>query len=172
MFPLSPGDSSLSQVETRGRAVSCAFSAIGVRAGLALGAVVVGVAAGSIPASGAAGGTVRHRFSGFSGSSLASGLLVRERVAGSCWTTSAVVGRAYSWRCLHGNEIHDPCFSATRHSSIVVCPVRPWSRTVLVIRLTSALPGWKEYGFDQNFPSVAGWHSTKAVVVGITDAWT
>jgi hypothetical protein len=150
-------------------------------------------------------------------------LLVRQRVAGSCWTTSAVVGRAYSWRCLHRNEIHDPCFSATRHSSIVVCPVRPWSRTVLVIRLTSALPGWKEYGFDQNFPwgvwttnhkrcfsysgsatggvagravtygcegggllvgladrrtrqwtihYVAGWHSTTAVVVGITDAWT
>jgi hypothetical protein len=167
--------------------------------------------------------TTLHQFTGFRGGSLATDLRVRARIAGSCWTTSLVEGRAFSWRCMYDNGIYDPCFSATAHSSVAVCPVKPWSTTVSVMRLTGSLPTWKHYSFNPGFPwgiwttnhrhcvsysgsatgdvagrrvtygcdggglllgfanrqakewtihYVPGRQSKKAVLVGITDAWT
>jgi hypothetical protein len=89
--------------------------------------------------------TVLHTYLAFQAGKLAPGLNVRASVRGSCWTVSAVESHPYSWRCLHGNYIHDPCFSATRTSGFVVCPDAPWSDSVLLLRLTEPLPRWRVY---------------------------
>ena len=102
----------------------------------------------AFPATGSATGqraTVVHTYVAFQDGKLASDLRVRATVRGSCWTLSLVDDRAYSWRCLHGNYIHDPCFSATRTSRSVVCPDAPWSDRVLVLALTEQLPAWHLY---------------------------
>ena len=89
--------------------------------------------------------TVLHTYTPFENEKLAPGLVVRASVQGSCWTLSEVESRPYTWRCLHKNYIHDPCFSATPTSSMVACPDAPWSSRVLLLRLTKPLPRWHTY---------------------------
>jgi hypothetical protein len=89
--------------------------------------------------------TVLHTYTTFEHAKLAPGLVVRASARGSCWTLSEVESRPYTWRCLHGNYIHDPCFSATPTSSLVACPDAPWSSQVLLLRLTKPLPHWHTY---------------------------
>jgi hypothetical protein len=89
--------------------------------------------------------TVLHTYVAFQAGKLAPDLRVRASVPGSCWTVSAVESHAYSWRCSHGNYIHDPCFSASRTSRFVVCPDAPWSDRVLLLNLTERLPPWRIY---------------------------
>lgn len=90
--------------------------------------------------------TVVHHYEAFEAGRLAPGLKVRASVPGDCWTTSAIEGRPYTWRCGTRNRyVHDPCFSATARSRIVVCPDAPWSRRVLLLRLTQHLPPWRIY---------------------------
>jgi hypothetical protein len=86
-----------------------------------------------------------HTLRVFEGGRLAPGLSVRASVRGSCWTESLVESRPYSWRCVHGNYIHDPCFSLARTSRTVVCPDAPWNDRVLVLALTERLPAWHFY---------------------------
>ena len=88
---------------------------------LALTATVV-----SAPLSSAAARpTVLHTYNAFENGKLASGLFVRASVHGSCWTLSDVESRPYTWRCLHTNYIHDPCFSATRQATWSPARTRP-----------------------------------------------
>jgi hypothetical protein len=89
--------------------------------------------------------TVLRTYTVFEDGGLAPGLQVRATVPGSCWTQSLVESRPYSWRCLHGEYIRDPCFSPTPTSRFVVCPDAPWSSRVLVLRLTEPLPHWPAY---------------------------
>jgi hypothetical protein len=66
--------------------------------------------------------------------------LVVHTVAGSCWTGSLATPRADAWRCMTGNLIHDPCFSASRDARQVVCAEAPWEPKVTVMSLTEPLP--------------------------------
>jgi hypothetical protein len=60
--------------------------------------------------------------------------------SGRCWTGSSTAMRSDAWRCMTGNEIADPCFSANPNASSVVCPQGPWTSAGLRIRLTKPLP--------------------------------
>lgn len=61
--------------------------------------------------------------------------------SGYCFTGSSAADRRDAWRCLTGNLIEDPCFSASASARSVVCPLGPWTRRALRIRLTRPLPG-------------------------------
>lgn len=115
--------------------------------------LIVGVAVASVASAGRSAPATRlHRFVGFQGSRITKGLTIQGRISGSCWTQSLVVGRPYGWRCMHGNGIYDPCFTASSHSALAVCPEMPWSRRVYVMLLTRPLPTWTPYFFNPRFP--------------------
>ncbi|MBV9279871.1 MAG: hypothetical protein JOZ41_07305 [Chloroflexi bacterium] len=60
---------------------------------------------------------------------------------GHCWTSSSAAWRPDAWRCLAGNQILDPCFSASPHVSSVICQVLPpFTGRGLRLRLTQPLP--------------------------------
>jgi hypothetical protein len=107
---------------------------------LALAALVLTVGAGVAIASGfwrtqhtghlpvfTAQGTLNPRFH------------VGSRGRGYCWTDSAATNAQDAFRCFQGNEIHDPCFSATAHAHSVVCFLDPWT-PVTILQLTKPLP--------------------------------
>lgn len=48
-----------------------------------------------------------------------------EQVDGYCWVRSLAVWRDGAWRCMSGNRIYDPCFSASDTSPDVVCVPNP-----------------------------------------------
>ena len=59
---------------------------------------------------------------------------------GSCWTTSeALPARTDAWRCMQGNEIMDPCFSAAG-SDYAICLRDPWDTSGVKLQLTQPLP--------------------------------
>ncbi|HLX26847.1 MAG TPA: hypothetical protein VKR05_07615 [Candidatus Cybelea sp.] len=58
--------------------------------------------------------------------------------SGSCWTSSIASPRADAYRCMAGNEIHDPCFEIDSKS--VACPVDVFANTGIVMKLTKPLP--------------------------------
>jgi hypothetical protein len=109
--------------------------------GLAL-VVVLAVAA---PA-GAAPRTQRTVYSPFGADgSLRAGLHAVDR-DGTCFTSSAVVGRRDVYRCITGNLLRDPCYrdaaaSARRSAPVVVCAAAPWNPTLVRITLGTPLPG-------------------------------
>jgi hypothetical protein len=105
------------------------------------------------------GRTVVHYFHAFRNGEIASGVHVLQTARGYCWETSGVESRRYAWRCFRGNYIHDPCFSSTKHSRFVLCPVEPWSSNVVRLRLTRPLPGWSLYRSAAQLP-VGIWTTT------------
>jgi hypothetical protein len=63
-----------------------------------------------------------------------------EAKQGYCWTESLAVLRPNTWRCMVGNEIHDPCFG-TDDKDVVVCGVEPLKKNPgFALRLTQPLP--------------------------------
>jgi hypothetical protein len=62
------------------------------------------------------------------------------RIKGNCWTESIALDRADAWRCMAGNAIYDPCFSASPHAMTVICNADPTHPEGVTMRLTSALP--------------------------------
>jgi hypothetical protein len=68
-------------------------------------------------------------------------MVVTERVRGRCDVGSEVEGRPFVWRCVWGNFLADPCFSATATSSSAFCPLAPWSTRGALVR--ASLRGWK-----------------------------
>ena len=61
-----------------------------------------------------------------------------EAVEGSCWTDSLAVGRAGAYRCMVGNEIHDPCFDV---DGTIVCGADPdTGEGGFALSLTEPLP--------------------------------
>jgi hypothetical protein len=44
---------------------------------------------------------------------------------GSCWTRSIAIPRPGAWRCMVGNEIHDPCFAVPSADGKLVCGADP-----------------------------------------------
>jgi len=62
-------------------------------------------------------------------------------VAGSCGTESIAVNRPGAWRCMAGNDIHDPCFTTTQSKSELVCGSDPVSgKPGFILKLTKPLP--------------------------------
>ena len=60
---------------------------------------------------------------------------------GSCWTRSIALDRPGVWRCMVGNEIHDPCFQAPPRENELVCDANPASgKTGFVLKLSKPLP--------------------------------
>jgi len=64
-----------------------------------------------------------------------------EKRDGSCWTNSNIVHRSDVWRCMIGNEIFDPCYTA-RDKTTIVCDAQPEieNPTGFVLKLTKPLP--------------------------------
>lgn len=61
-------------------------------------------------------------------------------VAGSCWTSSIASSRTDAWRCMVGNEIHDPCFT-TDVKDKLVCGFDPSDpKSEFILQLTKPLP--------------------------------
>lgn len=61
--------------------------------------------------------------------------------SGECWTDSIAVARAGVWRCMLGNEIHDPCFSNPALKDAVICGADPAKNVPgFVVKLTKPLP--------------------------------
>lgn len=126
----------------------------------ALVVLIAGCAACAASVSTAGSGrTVVHHFHGFQKGKIAPAVHVTRTARGYCWETSAVESRRYAWRCFRGNVIHDPCFSAARHSGSVICPLEPWSSSVVRLRLTRRLPSWQSGSFAKNLP-VGIWTTT------------
>jgi len=70
-------------------------------------------------------------------------------VDGSCWTSSIAVDRPGAWRCMVGNEIHDPCFS-TGGKAEVVCGANPAEhKPGFLLHLTEPLPPEVKHGAPQ-----------------------
>jgi hypothetical protein len=89
--------------------------------------------------------TAVHLYVAFKAGRLTPGLTVSASVRGSCWSPSGILTRRYAWRCFKGHGIYDPCFSATPRGHVVACPERPWSKRVLLMRLTRSLTRWEDY---------------------------
>ena len=64
-----------------------------------------------------------------------------EQREGSCWTNSNIIQRSDAWRCMIGNEIFDPCYTA-RDKTTLVCDSKPdiEKPTGFVLKLTKPLP--------------------------------
>jgi hypothetical protein len=60
-------------------------------------------------------------------------------VRGSCFSGSLTSARSDAWRCITGNDLYDPCFSAAVAPGVVVCPNYDPTRGT-EIRLTKRLP--------------------------------
>jgi hypothetical protein len=71
--------------------------------------------------------------------SLRAGFTVSQRIRGDCWTQSLVSGRPDAWRCEAGNEIYDPCFVGAGGPTKVACAQSPFSKTLVVMRLTKPI---------------------------------
>lgn len=64
-----------------------------------------------------------------------------EKREGSCWTNSTIIRRSDAWRCMIGNEIFDPCYTA-RDKTTIVCGSKPdiEKPAGFVLKLTQPLP--------------------------------
>jgi len=60
---------------------------------------------------------------------------------GSCWTRSIAADRPGAWRCMIGNQIHDPCFQVPPTPNEVICDANPaLGKSGFVMKLTKPLP--------------------------------
>ena len=64
-----------------------------------------------------------------------------EKREGSCWTNSNIIRRSDAWRCMIGNEIFDPCYTA-KNKTTIVCDAKPdiEKPSGFVLKLTKPLP--------------------------------
>jgi hypothetical protein len=65
---------------------------------------------------------------------------VGKPVKGNCWTESIALQRPDAWRCMVGNSILDPCFSARAHATSVICNAYPTHPVGFTVQLASPLP--------------------------------
>ena len=79
-------------------------------------------------------------FSAYGSQGLHHDLRVSSHVSGSCWTQSITLSaRIDAWRCMSGNQIHDPCFSAPSGHE-VACVANPFDHRTVLISLSEPLP--------------------------------
>jgi hypothetical protein len=92
----------------------------------------------AMPAPAAITRTTVVTFNPWASGGLQRGFTVLEKAKGSCWTRSLSTDRPDAWRCFQGNDIHDPCFAASG-STIVACAEDPFSKRVVLLRLSKPL---------------------------------
>ena len=61
-------------------------------------------------------------------------------VDGFCWFQSMAARRALAYRCMTGNQIHDPCFSEFFQDPLVLCPHSPTATTDDVVIFADFTP--------------------------------
>lgn len=67
-------------------------------------------------------------------------VIPEESQAGNCFSNAIGLGRADAWRCMTGNQIHDPCFQVD-DAPTLVCGADPISgEEGFVLELTEPLP--------------------------------
>jgi hypothetical protein len=110
-----------------------------------LSALLVPASIAVASASGSTGGQRVHRPTWLTPAGFAADVRVTERERGSCLSVSLTVARRDAWRCDTDDFIIDPCFSAGSKSRILACPVAPWSRRVVALRLRSPLKRWRPF---------------------------
>lgn len=84
------------------------------------------------------------------------GYTVRARAPGSCWTGSISTARPDAWRCMTGNQIHDPCYAGLATAKIVYCPDALNRKRLFAIALTKPLPtalGNRGTGYLRGLPA-------------------
>jgi serine/threonine protein kinase len=60
---------------------------------------------------------------------------------GNCWTTSETAARTDAYRCMSGNNIYDPCFTAVQPGQ-ALCPVDgPWSNSGVLLTHSGPVAG-------------------------------
>jgi hypothetical protein len=77
-------------------------------------------------------------FTPWSSSGLRAEYAVTAHAKGSCWTNSSAANRPDAWRCMVGNDIHDPCFIAPGGRR-VACTSDPFAERVVLIDLAKPL---------------------------------
>jgi hypothetical protein len=69
---------------------------------------------------------------------------ITRTLKGSCYSESLAADRDDAYRCISGNFLYDPCFSAPvavhAKKGIVVCPVAPWTNSGVEVKLTKRFP--------------------------------
>jgi hypothetical protein len=98
-----------------------------------LGAIVLGVSATAATLTQA---VVYHAFTG----SGKPAVQVTRTAHGLCNGGAISTGRADAWRCFAGNFIYDPCFSSSKATGIVLCPLIAGKGSVTEIKLKQPLP--------------------------------
>jgi hypothetical protein len=62
-------------------------------------------------------------------------------VQGNCaMGESIALDRSDAWRCIVGNVIYDPCFSAAPHATSVICDATPMKPVGFTVKLSAPLP--------------------------------
>jgi hypothetical protein len=65
----------------------------------------------------------------------------KSSVSGNCGMgESSALDRVDAWRCIVGNEIYDPCFSARPHATSVICDASPLKPAGFILKLATPLP--------------------------------
>jgi hypothetical protein len=117
--------------------------AVTAKTGLVAGLLMLTlIPSGAAPGAGYAP-TQLHVFNAFTpDAKLTAGLHVLGKVVrGSCWEGAVLDQRSDAWRCTHGDRLYDPCFvNGVGVGSLAACPLTPWGRRVVLLRLTKKLP--------------------------------
>jgi len=101
---------------------------------------------------------------------IAAGYAVVKSTYGYCWTTSDATPRKDAYRCMHGNELFDPCFRNPRGTE-VACAVGVSPPKVDVLALTRKLPAPSGMRATQAFALVLAGGATCWFDTGATFVW-
>ena len=90
-------------------------------------------------------------------------------VKGNCaMGGSLAVQRADAWRCIVGNAIYDPCFSAGAHATSVICGATPTKPVGIRVSLPGPLPTHEHVAGSQAWILQLGDGTTCGFLTGAT----
>lgn len=143
-----------------------------VAAGAALGLLA---GAWGLPARADTAKTSVMVFAPWAHGQLSSAFTIARKATGSCYSNALTTDRPDAWRCFIGEDIYDPCFSGVAHASVVACADDPFSRRLILLRLTKPLPNEKDPTTEMLQPKGEPWGlrlangETCAFATGATD---
>lgn len=66
--------------------------------------------------------------------------MIQKVVQGECLEQSKLMTREDAWRCMVNSHYYDPCFmKGAGKATQVLCPVSPWSRDSILIKVSTPL---------------------------------
>lgn len=111
-----------------------------LRSSIIISVAALTLALAAVARSSAEQSTEIQVFSAYGTQGLHHDLRVTSHVTGSCWAQSITLSaRLDAWRCMSGNQIHDPCFSSPSGHE-VACVGNPFDHRTGLISLTEPLP--------------------------------